>query len=43
MNRDGRSTQLGYEEEEAEAADLKAEEAAVGVFEEAAGDEAKEI
>ena len=31
----GRSTQLGEEEEEAEASNLKAEEAAIGAVEEA--------
>ena len=43
MNGDGRSTNLGEEEEEADADDFKAEEAAVGVVEEAVEDEAKEI
>ena len=41
MDRYGRSTQLGEEEEDSEATDLKAEETAVGVVEEAAEDEAK--
>ena len=43
MDGDGRSTQLGEEEEEAEAVDFKEEEAAVGVVEEATEEEAKEI
>ena len=43
MDGDGRSTQLVEEEEELEAADLKLEEAAVGVVEEDAKDESKEI
>ena len=43
MDRGGRSTNLGNEEDESEAADLKAEEAAVRVIKEATEDEAKEI
>ena len=43
MDRGGRSTNLGDEEDESEAADLKAEEAAVRVIKEATEDEAKEI
>ena len=43
MDGDGRSTQLGEDEEEAEAAYFKAEEAVAGLVEEAAEYEAKEI
>ena len=43
MDVDRRSTHLGEEEQEAEAADLKAEESAVGVVNKSAEDEAKEI
>ena len=43
MDRGGRSTHLEEEEEEAEVEEMKAEEAVVGVFEEAAEDRAKEI
>ena len=43
MDIDSRSTHLGEEKEEANVEDLKAEEAAVGMVEEAADDESKEI
>ena len=43
MDRDGSSTQLREEEEEAEANDFKSEKAAVGVVEETAEGEEKEI
>ena len=43
MDGDGRSTHLVEEEEEAEVADLKADQDVVGVVEEAAKDKAKEI
>ena len=43
MGGDGRSNQLGEEEEEAEADNFKEEEAAAGVANETAEDEAKEI
>ena len=42
MDGDGRSTHLGEEEEEAQVSNLKAEEATVGVVEEASEYEAKE-
>ena len=41
MDRYFRSTHLGEEEEEAEADDFKAEEAVLGVVEEAAEDDAE--
>ena len=43
MDRDGSSTQLREEEEEAEAAALKADESAVGMVKEAMEDSAKQI
>ena len=43
MDEDSRSTQLVEEGEETEAADFKAEEAAVGVVQEAVEEEKKEI
>ena len=43
MDGGGRSTHLGEEEAESEAANLKVEEAAVEVFKKAAEDKAKEI
>ena len=41
MDGDGRSTQLGEEEEDAETNSLKAEEAPVGVFNEVMEEESK--
>ena len=41
MDGDGRLTQMGGEEEEAEANDFKSEEAMVGVSNESVEDEAK--
>ena len=41
MDGDGRSTHMGEEEDEAEADDLKSEEAVVGVVKEATEDEEK--
>ena len=43
MDRDDKSTQMGEEEEEAEADNLKSEEAEVAVTKEAAEEGAKEI
>ena len=43
MGMDGRSNHLGEEEEEAEVADLNAEEAMIGVVEEAASEKEKLI